>query len=148
MAEAVKKSYWGSYPPASVTPSGSPVADVMAWNKDQTALVKTGERNLQDEINAAAKGITPYEVFDRVAKTGDKSLLGEDTGFYGDASGAPETISDAYKMLSNAASQQAALDKAAADKAALDKAAADKAAADKAAADSPAAPAPVIPEVK
>ena len=135
MAEAVKKSYWGSYPPASVTPSGSPVADVMAWNKDQTALVKTGERNLQDEINAAAVGITPYEVFDRVAKTGDKSLLGEDTGFYGDASGAPETISEADKMVSEADAQQAALDKAALDKAAADKVAADKAVADKVAAD-------------
>ena len=93
MAEAVIKSYWGSYPPASVTPSGSPVVDVMQWNKDHTGLVKTGERNVQDEINAAAKGITPYEVFDRVARTGDESLLGEDNGFYGDASGAPETIS-------------------------------------------------------
>lgn len=129
MAEAVKKSYWGSYPPASVTPAGSPVVDVMQWNKDHTALVKSGERNVQDEINAAAKGITPYEVFDRVAKTGDQSLLGEDTGFYGDASGAPETISDADKMVSEAAAQQAALDKAAADKAAADKAAADAAAA-------------------
>ena len=107
----------------------------MQWNKDHTALVKTGERNVQDEINAAAKGITPYEVFDRVARTGDESLLGEDNGFYGDASGAPETISEADKMVSEAAAQQAALDKAAADKAAADKAAADKAAADKAAAD-------------
>ena len=129
MADAVKKSYWGSYPPASVTPAGSPVVDVMQWNKDHTALVKSGERNVQDEINAAAKGITPYEVFDRVSKTGDVSLLGEDTGFYGDASGAPETISDADKMLSDGAAQQAALDKAAADKAAADKAAADSAAA-------------------
>ena len=125
MPETAKKSYWGSYPPASVTPSGSPVVDVMGWNKEYTALVKTGERNVQDEINAAAKGITPYEVFDRVSKTGDVSLLGEDSGFYGDASGAPETISEADKMVSEAAAQQAALDKAAADKAAADKAAAD-----------------------
>ena len=124
MAEAVKKSYWGSYPPASVTPAGSPVVDVMQWNKEHTALVKAGERDIQKEINAAAEGVTPYEVFDRVSRSGDTSLLGEDTGFYGDASGAPETISDADKMLSDAAAQQAALDKAAADKAAADAAAA------------------------
>ena len=124
MADVVKKSYWGSYPPASVTPAGSPLVDVMQWNKEHTALVKVGERNVQDEINAAAKGLTPYEVFDRVARTGDDSLLGEDVGFYGDASGAPETISDADKMLSDAVAQQAALDKAAADKVAADAAAA------------------------
>lgn len=117
MAEAVKTSYWGSYPPASVTPAGSPVVDVMQWNKDRTALVKTGERDIQKEINAAAEGVTPYEVFDRVSRSGDTSLLGEDTGFYGDASGAPETISDADKMLT-AAGQEAAAIQAAADKAA------------------------------
>ena len=127
MADAVKKSYWGSYPPASVTPAGSPVVDVMQWNKDHTALVKSGERDIQKEINAAAEGVTPYEIFDRVSRSGDTSLLGEDTGFYGDASGAPETLADAGKMLA-AAGQQAADIQAAADKAAADKAAAEKAA--------------------
>lgn len=96
-----KKTFFNSYPPASVTPSGSPIVPVFIWNEKHTALVKTGERDLQKEIDAAAVGLTPYEIIDRMVRTGDDSLLAQGgEGQYGDFTGLPETISDAKKILS------------------------------------------------
>lgn len=103
MAENKPVAYWNSYPPAGVTPAGSPLCDEMAWNKDQTALVKVGERNLQEEYNAAAVGLTPYEVLKRVVATGDESPLNAQEGQYGDFSGMPETTSEAVHVMEEAA---------------------------------------------
>lgn len=88
------KSYWGSYPPASVTCPGNPVQPVYSWNDDHTALVQTGEVNTDEEINAAAVGVTPYEIIDRVSRTGDESPLHQRAGRFGDVSGLPDNISD------------------------------------------------------
>lgn len=102
MVEEVKKTYFNSFPPAGITPAGSPIADIMQWNKDQTALVKVGERDIQKEINAAAVGVTPYELLATVLKTGDESLLSQNEGASGDFSGMPETMSDALKVQDQA----------------------------------------------
>ena len=94
-----KNSYWGSYPPAGVTPSGDKVRPVFSWNKDGTALVKTGEIDIQEEINAAAVGVTPYEIMDRLAKTGDESPLHASDGFTGDVSDVPDNMADVNRVV-------------------------------------------------
>lgn len=116
-----KKTYWGSYPPASVTPSGDKVRPVFSWNKDGTALVKTGEVDIQAEIDAAGVGITPYEIIDRMTKTGDASPLEASKGVYADASDIPDNISDIKRVSLEAKSQLDAIEtvKAAAPSAAV-----------------------------
>ena len=94
-----KKSYWGSYPPAGVTPSGSKVRKVYGWDESGKRLVQTGEVDIQEEINAAAVGVTPYEIMDRLAKTGDESPLHASEGFAGDVSGVPDNMADINRVV-------------------------------------------------
>lgn len=98
MAERV--TYWNSYPPAGVTCSGDPVALVYK-EKAPGELVEVGKRDLQKEYNAAAVGITPYEIFDRCVKTGDLSALDDysDKGGDVDASGLPDNLADAVAAI-------------------------------------------------
>lgn len=106
------KTYWGSCPPASVTPSGDKLRPVFNWNKEGTALVKTGEVDIQADIDAAAVGITPYEIIDRMTKTGDSTPLEASKGVYGDASNIPDNISDINRLSLDAKSQLDAIEAA------------------------------------
>lgn len=111
MADSKPLTYWNSFPPAGVTPSGSPVEPVykeVAPGK----LEKVGERNLQDEYNKAAVGVTPYEIFDRCVKTGDLSSLADYADQGGepvDVSGLPDNLADANGVIGQGEAAAAAL---------------------------------------
>lgn len=113
MSEPVR--YWNSYPPAGVTCPGVEVEPVFK-EKAPGELVKVGERHLQAEYNAAAVGVTPYEIFDRCVKTGDLSALEDysDKGGDVDVSGLPDNLSDAVSAI-DAGEKAAAEVKAAAE---------------------------------
>lgn len=95
---SVRVAYWDCFPPASVTPSGDRIEPVFSWNKDHSALVQVGERDVQAEHDAAAVGVTPYEVIDRCIKTGDLLNL-SDPGLSVDLSAAPESLADVAALL-------------------------------------------------
>lgn len=110
----IKKTYWNSFPPVGVTPAGNAVEPVFTLNEKSGDLVQTGERNLQEEVNAAAVGVTPYEIFDRYAKTGDLSPLNEKQGTTGDVdvSDMPDNLSDADRAIKEGSSVLCGLEKA------------------------------------
>lgn len=83
--------------------------DEYKWNENRTALVKVGTFNLQERIQAAAKGVTIYEVLER-ARRGDVDALAQvepdavvDTETPPvDVSEMPETMADAADILHDA----------------------------------------------
>ena len=77
------------------------VQPVMKWNKERTELVQVGVKDLDKEINAAAVGITPYALLERV-QHGDASALPDNSNLqYGDVSDLPTTEAE-YHSIRNA----------------------------------------------
>lgn len=72
------------------SPLGDTVRETFVWNKDHDGLEKTGEVDIQKEIDEAAKGMTANEQIARILR-GDTSAIKPGEGFYGDVSEAPET---------------------------------------------------------
>ena len=102
--------FWGDVPPASVkTPAGDAVVDVLQWDEKHTSLVKTGVRDLQKEVNAAAVGVTPYEVIERAVRSGDLSLFGQDSGSVVDVSNVPDNVSEVHSQIAAGVAAQAEL---------------------------------------
>lgn len=48
--------------------SGVAIQPIYEWNADHTHLIKTGEKNLQEEMNAASVGCDVYGIIDRIMK--------------------------------------------------------------------------------
>lgn len=124
MATEAKKAFWGDgeFPPVGVTCSGSSKEDVFEPDENGV-LKKVGERDLQKEYNAAAVGVTPYEVIDRCVRTGDLSALNVRPSQEGDVdfSGIPESITEVPGVI--AQGEAALADELAKQKAATDAAA-------------------------
>lgn len=77
------------------------VQPVMKWNKERTELVQVGVKDVDKEINAAAVGITPYALLERV-QHGDASAIPDNSNLqYGDVSDLPTTEAE-YHSIRNA----------------------------------------------
>ncbi len=61
-------------------------------------LVENGFINIQDYIDSFADDCDLYKILDRVAASGDMSLLNRKEGAYLDISGMPDNIHEASKM--------------------------------------------------
>lgn len=100
-------------PGAAVFPSprGNGKRTIFVWNDDKTALVPTGEVDIQKEIDERAKGMSITEQIAR-AMRGDVSVFQDGEAFYGDVSNVPASDIDSLNVEVNARSQleQAALD--------------------------------------
>lgn len=80
------------------THSGKAIVDVHEWDKDGKHLIKTGERNLQEEYNAAAVGTGVYGIIDRILKGSAVEPPAPSEGQYLDISGmSGMTTGEAYR---------------------------------------------------
>ena len=77
----------------------------------KTILKKTGDRNIREEIQEAAKGTDIYSIIDKYLETGDESLLNKRKGFFGDFTNIPQNPVDIHNMIVQAESVFEQLDK-------------------------------------
>lgn len=107
------KTYFNDFPPVGVNSSGDPVYQVRVMDPKTGELKVTGQRDLQKEVNAAAVGVTPYELIDKYELTGDDSVINRNPPSAGDVdvSGLPETMSEANAVIDNAVAALQALKK-------------------------------------
>lgn len=77
----------------------------------KTILKKTGDRNIKEEIQEAAKGTDIYAIIDKYLATGDETLLNMRKGFFGDFTKIPNNPVDIHNMIVQAENVFNQLDK-------------------------------------
>lgn len=111
--------------PAQDCGNSKSVYKIQKWDEKRETLIDVGERDLNAEIQEAAKGTTIYEILKRQA-LGDPDAFAPE-GDYLDVSTSPETSADAFalaervpSLLARAAAEGQAAQKAEDEKKALE----------------------------
>lgn len=111
--------------PAQDCGNSKSVYKIKKWDEKRESLIDVGERDLNAEIQEAAKGTTIYEILKRQA-LGDPDAFAPE-GDYLDVSTSPETSADAFalaervpSLLARAAAEGQAAQKAEDEKKALE----------------------------
>lgn len=82
--------------PAEDCGNSKSICKVKKWDEKREKLIDVGERDLNAEIQEAAKGTTIYEILKRQA-LGDPDAFAPE-GDYLDVSSTPETSADAFAL--------------------------------------------------
>lgn len=111
--------------PAQDCGNSKSIYKIQKWDEKRESLVDVGERDLNAEIQEAAKGTTIYEILKRQALGDPDAFVPE--GDYLDVSTSPETSADAFALadsipglVARAAAEGQAAQKAEDEKKALD----------------------------
>lgn len=91
-----KENIIGTAVPQFVSPAGDPIRKTYVWNKDKTALIETGEVNIQEEMDEASKGMTPGQQIARIMR-GEHIDLPADSEYL-DVSDFPESDIDGMNV--------------------------------------------------
>lgn len=82
--------------PAHDCGNSKSIYKIKKWDENRESLIDVGERDLNAEIQEAAKGTTIYEILKRQALGDPDSFATE--GDYLDVSDSPETSADAFAL--------------------------------------------------
>lgn len=82
--------------PAQDCGNSKSIYKIQKWDEKRESLIDVGERDLNAEIQEAAKGTTIYEILKRQA-LGDPDAFAPE-GDYLDVSSSPETSADAFAL--------------------------------------------------